>query len=166
MNPRHLIPCLLAAVATLAAPAAFAEGDEFQISRYGGRLGFSSEPDQFTLGAYAQLGELAPNLSLRPSVDFGFGSDIFSIIGNGDLQYSFVTGSQFAPFAGGGIALAYYSFDVPEGVDVDSSETEIGINVYGGVEFDLGDYKSAYAEARIGVDEMPDFKLTLGFGFY
>jgi hypothetical protein len=155
-----LLACLL-----VAGNAAAGE-NEFDISKYGARLGFSSNPDQFTLGAYAQLGELAPHLSMRPSVDLGFGDSVFSLILNADLQYAFVVGSALAPFVGAGLGVAYYSFDVPSDYVGDDSETDVGLNVYGGAEMDLGDYKSGYLEARIGIDEMPDFKLTLGFGFY
>lgn len=153
----------LAAVCVLA--SGVAAQNEFEISDYGARVGFSVDPDQFTIGAYAKLGELAPNLAMRPSVDFGFGDDAFTILGNADLQYAFVTGASFAPFVGGGIAIGYYSFDLPEGVEGDDSDTEIGLSVYGGLEFDLGGYKSAFVEARVGVD-VPDFKLTGGIGFY
>jgi hypothetical protein len=157
-------------VAAAAGAALFFAGDaaaqnEFEISDYGARVGFSSNPDQFTVGAYAKLGELVPNLSMRPSVDFGFGDNVFTILGNADVQYSFVTGASFAPFVGGGVAIGYYSFDLPEGAVGDDSDTEIGLDVYGGLEFDLGGYKSAFVEARVGVD-VPDFKLTGGIGFY
>lgn len=160
---RGFVPAVLL---TLLVATAVSAQEEFDVSKYGARLGFSSDPDQFTLGAYMQLDELAPHLSMRPSVDLGFGDSIFSLIGNADLQYSFVVGSSVVPFAGAGLGIAYYSFDTPAGYTGDSSDTSIGLNIYGGAEMDLGDYKSGYLEARVGIDEMPDFKLTLGFGFY
>ncbi len=154
---------ILAAAFLVAGDAA--AQNEFEISNYGARVGFSVEPDQFTVGAYAKLGELAPNLSLRPSADLGFGDNVFTILGNADIQYSFTSGASFVPFVGGGIAIGYYSFDLPAGVSGDDSDTEIGLDFYGGLEFDLGGYKSAFIEARVGVD-VPDFKLTGGIGFY
>ena len=153
-----IVPAVLLSLLVMTG-AAVAE-DEFEVSKYGGRIGFSTNPDQFTVGGYLQLGELAPKLSMRPSADLGWGDSLFSILGNADLQYSF-TGKKGVPFVGAGLGIAYYNFD-----ESDGSETDIGLNVYGGVEMDLGDYKSGYLEARFGVDEMPDFKLTLGFGFY
>jgi hypothetical protein len=153
------------AVATLWAARPAAAQNEFDVSNYGARIGFSTGPDQFTIGAYAKLGEIAQNVSLRPSADLGFGDNLFTILGNADLQYSFATGASFTPFVGGGIAIGYYSFDLPEGAVGDSNDTEIGLNLYGGLEFDLGGYRSAFVEGRFGVD-VPDFKLTGGIGFY
>jgi hypothetical protein len=167
-RPWRGIPAAVFAVLAWAGAAAAAE--EFEVSRYGGRIGFSADPDQFTIGAYAGLGELAPHLTMRPSVDMGFGDNLFSVILNADVQYSFVIGSAVAPYAGGGLGIGYYKFDTPDnlpaGVDFDDSTTEIGLNLYGGAEMDLGGYKSGYAELRIGIDDLPDLKLTLGLGFY
>lgn len=158
-----VVPVVLLSFSVIAGAAAAA--DEFEVSKYGARLGFSSNPDQFTVGGYAQLGELAPKLSMRPSMDLGWGDDVFSWLTNLDLQYSFA-GTSVVPFVGAGLGIAYYNFSEPEGYTGDSSDTSVGLGVYGGAEMDLGDYKSGYIEARFGVDEMPDFKLTLGFGFY
>ena len=150
----------------LLAGSAAAQENKFEISKYGGRIGFSSNPDQFTIGAYAQLGEIAPHISMRPSLDLGWGDHVFTIIGNADLQYSFVLGSSVAPFAGAGLGIIHSSFDLPPGVPGDDTTNHVGINVYGGAEMDLGNYRSAYVEGRFGIDELPDFKLTVGLGFY
>ena len=158
---RVLVPAVILSLFVIAGAAAASE--EFEVSKYGARVGFSSNPDQFTLGGYLQLGELAPHLSMRPSMDVGWGDDLFSWLTNADVQYSF-EGTKAIPFVGAGLGIAYYNFDGDSGGD--DSDTSIGLNVYGGFEMDLGDYKSGDLEARLGVDEMPDFKLTLGFGFY
>jgi hypothetical protein len=153
-------------IAFLLAGSASASSDQFEISKYGGRVGFSTHPDQFTLGAYAQLGELAPHLSMRPSGDLGWGDHVFTIIGNADLQYSFIVGSSLAPFAGAGLGIIHAKVDLPPGAVGDNTSTHLGLNLYGGVEMDLGNYRSGYVEARLGIDELPDFKLTVGLGFY
>ena len=151
----------------LATGSAYAQtSDKFEISKYGGRIGFSQNPDQFTIGAYAQLGEIAPHLSMRPSGDLGWGDHVFTIVGNADLQYSFIVGSSVAPFVGAGLGVIHASFDLPPGAVGDDSSTHVGLNVYGGAEMDLGGYKSGFVEARVGIDELPDFKLTIGLGFY
>ena len=154
----------LFATATLA-PTAAAESD-LQLSKYGIRLGLSSEPDQLTVGAYAGYGELAPALQLRPSVDLGFGDRVFTVLLNADLQYFFsITEITTRPYFGGGLGMAYYDFDSDHYAG-DDTRTEIGINLYVGAEKDLSDYKTAHLEFRVGVDELPDFKVTLGLGFY
>jgi opacity protein-like surface antigen len=143
-----------------------AAAERLELSRYGGRLGFSLKPDQFVVGAYADFGELARNLSLRPSVDLGFGSSQFTLIGNGDLQYSFRDASwPVMPYLGAGVALAWSKIqDAPEGAD--DSDGAVGLNLYAGVERGFGDYNSGHAELRFGIDEIPDFKLVIGYGFY
>lgn len=170
MNASRALVVLAATLAlglAAAQPAAAQTEKPFEISKYGPRVGFSVDPDQFTIGGFATLGEIAPHLSLRPSADLGFGDNLFSFIFNADLAYSFTIGSAAVPYAGGGLGVGYYSFDVPEGVTgVDDSSTEVGINLFGGVEVDLGGYKNGFAELRLGIDDLPDLKITVGIGFY
>jgi hypothetical protein len=149
---------LVSSSTALAQPAAH--------SRYGGRLGFSTDPDQFTVGAYAGFPEFRPGFRARPSVDLGFGDSTLSFLVNGDAEYSF-RNAEFAalPFAGAGLALAHYRVDVPGAVD-DATDTEIGLNLYGGLEFDLGGYYSAMVELRFGIHRLPDVKLTGSIGFF
>ncbi|GJM43542.1 MAG: hypothetical protein DHS20C21_03840 [Gemmatimonadota bacterium] len=131
------------------------------LSRYGARVGFSLDPDQLTLGAYGTLAHLTPNVAFRPSADIGFGSNVLTLIGNADVQYSFNTSGRTVPFAGAGVAVLWYD---PERGD---SDTEIGLNLYGGVELALRGYKTAVLEVRLGLDDqIPDLKFTYGFGFY
>ena len=102
----------------------------------------------------------------RPSVDLGFGSSQFTLIGNGDIQYSFRNlWSRAVPYAGAGVAFAWTKYqDAPSGAD--DSDGSIGLNLYLGAERGFGDYNSGYVEIRIGIDEIPDFKLMIGYGFY
>ena len=138
-----------------------AAADRLEFSRYGVRAGVSLDPEQFVLGVYAGFGELARNLSVRPSADLGFGDNVTTLVLNGDLQYSFRdTDWSGVPYVGGGIALSYFNFD--GGGD----DTGIGLNAYAGIERSLADYTSGHLEARLGFDEVPEFKLIAGFGFY
>ena len=135
-------------------------------SRYGGRLGFSASPDQLTLGAFLAFPEVNPSVRPRPSVDLGFGDDVVTVLINGDLEYGIRnTGINAMPFVGAGVALALYKFDR---VDPDADETnwEVGIQVYGGLEKDLGGYKTGLIELRVGFLDVPDLKITAGMGFF
>jgi len=133
---------------------------------YGLRLGGSVDPDQLTVGGYVKLGKMTQMLSFRPSVDLGFGDNLFTVAGNVDAQVDFVDiDGPYKPFVGGGLGLIYYNAEGDyEGGD--DSDTEIGVNLYGGVERDFGSYKRGYAEFRVGIDDLPDFKFTFGFGFF
>lgn len=133
---------------------------------YGLRFGGSIDPDQVTVGTYVKLGKMTQMFSFRPSVDFGFGDDLFTVAGNVDAQVDFVDfEGSYKPFVGGGLGLIYYNVS-DDSFEGDDSDTEIGVNLYGGVERDFGSYKRGYAEVRVGIDDLPDLKFTLGFGFF
>jgi len=147
----------LAALVLAAAPAA---GEP--LSNYGLRVGISDSPDQLVLGAWGTVTEFAPNVSFRPSGDLGLGDNVLTVIGNLDVQYTFATVSRGpVPFVGGGVGLLWYD---PDGGD---SDTNLGLQIYGGIEIGYRGYQSGVIEVRLALDDdMPDLKLTYGFGFY
>jgi len=156
--------CVIAPVGLIVAllavpPVAGAEGG---LSTYGGRVGISDSPDQIVLGAWGTATSFSPNVTFRPSGDLGFGDDVLTLIGNADIQYTFATVARGpVPFFGGGIGLIW--FDPDNG----NSDTDLGLQVYGGVELAYRGYQSGVFEVRLGLDDgMPDLKLTYGFGFY
>src|SRR6185503_1032829 len=73
---------------------------------YGARLGGSVDPDQLTVGGYVKLGKMTQMLAFRPSVDLGFGDNLFTVAGNVDAQVDFVDmDGSYKPFVGGGLGL-------------------------------------------------------------
>ncbi len=152
---------LLALAAAAAAPPAAQAQEDMGFFGYGGRIGASIDPDQFTIGGYAKLGRVTKMLKFRPSVDLGFGDHVTSVLGNADVQVDFVdVNGPYKPFAGAGLGIAYYN------IDGGGDDSEVGLNFYGGIEKSFGTYNHGYAEIRIGVDDMPDLKFTLGYGWY
>ena len=97
-----------------------------EVSKYGGRIGFDEPGSIHGERVPAALASSRRTSRCAPSVDLGWGDSLFSILGNADLQYSF-SGKKAVPFAGAGLGIAYYNFD-----ESDNSETDIGLNVYGG----------------------------------
>ena len=153
----------LAALVTVGSAAA--------LDQYGPRVGISSDPDQFTLGAFTDWGELAPDVVLKVNADIGFGDDVLTFTINGDVLYEFVNaGTSFLPYAGGGIGYAYYDLDLPSsplpGFTFDDTFHEIGLNLVAGIETDLGGYKTGAVEIRIGISDVPDVKVTAQLGFF
>jgi hypothetical protein len=146
------------------------------LEEYGPRAGFSIDPDQFTIGMFADWGELGRQTHLVTSADLGFGDHLFSFLLNGDVYYRFQTDKDFYPYAGGGLAIGYYNFDIPDinyppgytgpRVNVDDTATEVGLNLVGGITKDLGGYKSGTLELRLGISDVPDFKVTAQLGFF
>jgi len=148
------------------APTANAQ-QEMGFFGYGFRFGGSVNPDQLNLGAYVKLGKMSQMFSFRPSVDLGFGDDVFTVAGNVDAQVDFVdVRGTYKPFVGGGLGIIYFDLNNDLPSYADDSDTEIGLNIYGGVERDFGSYRRGSAEVRVGIDDLPDFKMTFGFGFF
>ena len=128
--------------------------------------GFSFDPDQFVIGAYARVSEPYIGWRVQPSVDLGFGDDVTTFNLNGDIVYTFpeLQTSEWGFYAGGGLGLAYYTFDAPPGVD--DSATEIGLNIIGGVTRQLISGNELTGELRLGIDDIPDVKLLFGITFF
>lgn len=161
VRSRALVAAVASAAALAALPAASAAQGR-SLSTYGGRVGLSTDPDQLILGVWGTVADFSPNLSFRPSGDLGLGDNVLTIIGNADLQYTFKqVHSGPVPFFGGGLGLLWFD---PDGGD---SNTDVGLQIYGGVELAYRGYQTGVFELRLGLDsDMPDLKLTYGFGFY
>jgi hypothetical protein len=126
---------------------------------WGPRFGISDDPDQGIIGAHFDLGEFADNVRFRPSVEIGFGDDVTSFLANGLVAYYFDTQASVTPFAGAQAAVAFFDPD-----DADS-ETEIGIDVVGGIEIPMKGSTRFLTELQIGFGDIHDFKLMVGWTF-
>jgi len=128
---------------------------------WGPRAGFSLDPDQFVFGAHVQVSEPTAGLSIQPNVEMGLGNDTTTLQINGDIAYTFpeLETLNWGWYAGGGVSWAYYWFDA-------SSTGEIGLSLLGGVSKIMSNDNRLSLELRFGIDEMPDFKVTLGFWFH
>ena len=113
--------------------------------------GMTIEPDDFLIGLHFKSRPMAENLSLVPSVEAGFG-DVTMVAGNLDLHYDLQTGSKLNPYLGGGITLNW--FDVEGG-----SETDFGGSILGGITLS----EKLYFETKVGLGDVPDWKLYVGF---
>jgi hypothetical protein len=153
------IALALVFVASTGTNVAAQDEKQSTVTQYGFRGGFSFDPDQFVAGAFMGFRDFKPGFSLRPSLDIGLGNDVFTFAINGNGQYHF-RNVDFAaiPYAGAGVALAYYNRD-------GGSSTEIGVNLFGGLDWDLGGYRIAFAELQFGLGDIPDVKIVGGFGF-
>lgn len=160
MIRKILLACALTAMIPAAAHA------QSLTNAYGPRLGFSTDPDQIVLGGQLDLGELAPDLTLTPNLELGFGDDITTIQLNGDLHYHFVvSGSAWRPYVGGGLGVAFYSFDAPPGFQGDDSQTEIGLNIIGGAIVPTRSGSRFFTELKLGIADLPDLKILVGWNF-
>jgi len=119
------------------------------------RAGASWNPDQFVVGAQAEVGSLGL-ATIAPSIDLGFGdgSDLTAV--NLDLRWYLFplpqTGIQFYAAAG------------PTAVFV-SSQSEIGLSLTAGAKIPMKGNGRYNVEARFGIWDIPDLKVMLGVLF-
>ncbi len=148
---------VVAALLSLAAtPVALAD------TSAGLRGGFSSGPDQFLIGGQINFSPVGENLYIVPSGEAGFGNNAFTLSFNGDLQYRFDVkrGSEVRPYAGGGLSLYYVN------LDGGGSDTNMGVDVLGGIFFGRTSGNPMFIEAKAGLtDEVPDWKFIFGINF-
>jgi hypothetical protein len=128
---------------------------------FGLRTGYGTNPDQFVIGAQAVLGKTLGFMRFSPSIDAGFGDDMSSYLFNADFRLlSFSPpGSPAGLYAGTGASIAVYDFSN------DGSDTEVGLNVIGGLTFPMGRTNEYNLEVRFGVGDMPELRVLFGIMF-
>lgn len=128
----------------------------------GGAVAYHDDLEAFGVGGYVgiPLSQIHESLALNPNFIFFFpdGGDYWEL--NGDLIWRFpVSGdSPVLPFALGGIAIAHVS------PDVGNSDTDIGINLGGGVIFPLETVRPAVG-AKFEIQNNTSFVIFGGIGF-
>lgn len=150
-----------------------AEG--FGYESWGVRAGISETPDQFVIGAHVNLGEFAQNVRFQPSIELGFGDDVFSAAGNLMVSYYFPIQAAVTPYVGGQITAIHYNFDSNcsgfggnpgnPNFSCSGSDTEIGPAAVGGIETEMSGGSIFLAEIQIGFSDLPDVKLVAGWTF-
>jgi hypothetical protein len=131
---------------------------------WGLRIGYTGDDafKQLFAGGYAEVAQPLPNTGLQPSLEFGFGDDVFVLAANLDLFYKFteLAKEPWSFYGGGGVALNLFD------PDPGSSSTEFGLNLAGGVGYTISERNRLVAEVRVGLEDSPDFKISLGLTFF
>ena len=150
---------LALAVATLTftgASLASAQNNEI-----GPRVGLGINPDQFVIGGQMNFPLEPHGLAISPNVELGVGDHTTTIQLNADLDYHFANaGPNWNPYVGGGIGIAFFDYDN------DGSDTELGVNLLGGLRFRQKNGSHLFTELRLGIgDPYPDAKVIVGWNF-
>ena len=154
--------CLVLAGLLLVAAAGAALADDEYGRSYGVRIGYGSDPDQFVVGVQADMGQVYRNIRFVPSVDFGFGDHVNNIGFNGDFKaYLRLPRATAAFYFLAGPTIEIWNWDVA-GID---NDTEIGVFLGGGVQMGLSDNGHYNLEARVGIGDVPEFRILLGVLF-
>jgi len=137
-----MILCLMASTATAA--------------NFGVRGGLSVDPDQFHVGGHVDVGTIFEPIRFVPNLEIGFGDNITLFAINGDFLWDI---PESAFYIGGEIGVNIFNYDSDFG---DSSNSEVGLSVLGGWNFN-GPW---LLEAKLGLVDSPDFKATVGYTFF
>ena len=135
------------------------------VTAFGPRAGLSVDPDQLVLGGQLSLQEFAPDWSLDPNLELGFGDGATTIALALDAHYHLrLRGSEWRPYLGAGFGVAFVSWNSPLGVS-DRSDTNLGLNVVGGVSVPMAASHRGFLELRFGVGDLPTLKIVAGLNF-
>ena len=132
----------------------------------GGQLSWAEDFD-LGIGARATFGlPTTIPLEIIGSVDYFFpesvpGASVTYWEANANIVYMFqIPASPIAPYAGGGLNLAYGSVDL--GIPgVDASSTQVGLNILGGAKFNLGPV-TPFGEMRFELNGGEQFVISAG----
>jgi len=134
------------------------------IGGVGPRVGASINPDQLVFGGQLIIGEIAPDLTFDPNLEFGFGDHATVIAANFDAHYHFViSGSSWRPYAGAGLGINFIEID--RGFGNDASDTEVGLNLIGGAGVPTSSGNRFFGELKLGLGDIPDLKIMVGWNF-
>jgi hypothetical protein len=145
-------------VVALALVALGASGVAAQ-ARFGLRGGFGLKPDQFVIGGQAEVGNLS-FARIVPSVDVGFGDDVTTIAFNGDFLLRVnIPDASIELYGGGGPTVLYADKSNA------SSDWNLGLTLVVGGRLPVGGKHAVNLEGRIGIGDVPDFRLIAAIIF-
>ena len=138
---------------------------------WGPRVGLTVGPDQIHFGAHVDFGNFARHVRFQPNLELGLGDHVTLVAINLEAAYRFQSRwDVWTPYLGGGLGLNFGDDDGGHGWRGrwwhDNSNTDIGLNILGGVEKGLRSGDRFFAEAKLGFAGSPNLKLTFGWTFF
>jgi len=166
-NPIRFGRTLLAALVAVVLSFAATERANAQIVVGGGIAFTDLDPLDLGIQGNAYFGLPAmPELRIGGDIVYYFPQDGFDIIAfNVNAQYHFPLQPGTSVYGLAGLSLARWSFDddfddIP-GFEFDTSGTETGLNLGGGIEFGVG-FGSLYGEAKFVTGDLDRFVVAGG----
>jgi outer membrane protein X len=140
--------------------------------RIGGFLGYGSEVEQLAIGANAEffLNEkmaIAPSLAFYlPEENGPYKLNVWEL--NGNFHYYFVSEDMISVYGLGGLNFTSVHVKIDGGGffdDVDDSETEIGLNIGGGINFKVTDKIIPFGELKYAISDFDQVAIFFGVKF-
>lgn len=155
---------LILAVGLGQAPASADPDSDIGYRGWGPRLGLSSDPDQVHFGAHFDYGHFAQHVRFQPNLELGVSDHLTLLTINAEAAYRFSTEWEvWTPYLGGGLGVNVKSWDNGHN---DDSDTDLGVNLLGGIEKGLDNGDRFFIEAKFSLNDVPDLKATIGWTFY
>jgi hypothetical protein len=130
----------------------------------GPRVGVTMDPDQIHFGLHLDAGNFSPRVRFQPNLEVGIGDDRTLFAFNFEAAYRFRENwDVWTPYAGGGVGINVVNFD--DDIGGDDSDTDVGLNLLGGIEKGTGGGDRFFLELKLGLVDSPDFKITVGWTF-
>ena len=148
----------------LGPPSALGAG-EFGYQGWGPRVGASVDPDQIFGGIHLDFGEIWDHIRFQPNVELGVGDDQVLLALNLEAAYLFPVQQSWMPYAGGGLGINFVDFDESSGPSGDGDDTDVGLNILGGVQRVRSGSPDFLLELKVGLSDSPDAKFTIGWTF-
>jgi opacity protein-like surface antigen len=161
----RLLPAALAAAILIGVPTA-SQAQERSVF-FGPQINWGFDDADFGIGGRVQGDLPQTNFSLIGSFDYFFpGSDLtwWEINTNGVYRFSIPDSPGFEPYAGAGLNITHVSIDLPEVAEGNSSNTDIGLNLLGGILWEVGNVRP-FGELRVEIDGGEQVVLTGGVLF-
>jgi len=126
---------------------------------FGFRAGVTADPNQFHFGAHVVTDPLVGNLTFRPNLEIGVGSNATTVAANLEFAYRIpIPKSPCSAYIGAGPALDVYKFSESRGGRTDAGG---GFNALVGLEHRDG----LFGELKVGALDSPSLKFTIGYTF-
>lgn len=136
----------------------------FSQTEIGGGLVFGSDIEELGITLDGNF-YISDQFSISPNLTFFFAEDpvnFFTI--NADGRYNFEVGSETIVYPLGGLNLAFTSIDTG-GFGGDTSNTELGINLGGGINYFFSDNLGILGELKFVVGDADQIVLTGGITY-
>lgn len=146
------------------APALAGTDSDVGFRGWGPRVGLSLDPDQVHFGAHIDYGNFAEHVRFRPNIELGFGDNLKLFTMNAEAAYRFSERwDVWSPYLGGGVGANIKSFEHRRDT---TSQTDVGLNLLGGIEKGLSNGDRFFIEAKVSLNDIPDAKIAVGWTFY